>query len=116
MSEMGIVYPTPNQRELTTPYQLDSISVLAFPLRFAPSSLDLHGLERLGQVVTLGEVLGPLNDVGLQESRLLVMVKHSLGCVCVCVHACECTGRRVPHATYSTIQVLVPLDNSWQPV
>ena len=91
MSEMGIVYPTPNQRELTTPYQLDSISVLAFPLRFAPSSLDLHGLERLGQVVTLGEVLGPLNDVGLQESRLLVVVKHSLGtCVCVCVCMCVC--------------------------
>ena len=87
---MGIVYPTPNQRELTTPYQLDSISVLAFPLRFAPSSLDLHGLERLGQVVTLGEVLGPLNDVGLQESRLLIVVKHSLGCVCVCA----CVGIR----------------------
>ena len=60
------------------PYQLDTVPILTLPLRFLAPSLYLHGLEWLGQVVTLSEVLGPFRDVGLQQSTLLPMPQHSL--------------------------------------
>ena len=40
--------------------QLNSVSLLVPLLGLVAGALHLHGLERLGQVVTLGEILGPL--------------------------------------------------------
>ena len=51
---------------------------MVLPFRFLVSSLHLHGLERFGEVVTLCEVFGPLTDVGLQESSLLLVFHDSL--------------------------------------
>ncbi len=64
-------------------HQLHTVPLLVPLLRFVVGALHLHGLEGLGQVVALGEVLGPLRNVGLQEGSLLAVMKNPL-CVCVC--------------------------------
>ena len=63
----------------TAPHQLDAVTLLVPLLGLVVGSLHLHGLEGLGEVVALREVLGPLGDVGLQQSRLLLVLQHALG-------------------------------------
>ena len=51
---------------------------MVLPLWFLISALHLHGLEGLGEVVTLREVLRPFPDVGLEKCALFSMLHHTL--------------------------------------
>ena len=48
-------------------YQLHSVTLVVLLLGFVAGALHLHGLEGLGKVVALREVLAPLGNVRLEK-------------------------------------------------